>query len=83
MASYETKQTIADLQVGSCEWSTFLSSERYVTILAEFLTFPGTFSFVKVLVLFFKLIPPEDFLCFVAATGVSLLAREQAKDVAL
>ena len=30
-----------------------------------------------------KLIPPEDFLCNVAATGVSLLAREQAKEFAL
>ena len=29
------------------------------------------------------MIPPEDFLCNVAATGVSLLAREHAKDFAL
>ena len=30
-----------------------------------------------------KIIPPETFLCNVAATGVSLLAREHAKDFAL
>ena len=30
-----------------------------------------------------KLIPPEDFLCNVAATGVSLFARKQAKEFAL
>ena len=55
------------------------------TILAEIITkkFLGTFSCVIVFVIITKLIPPEDFLCNVAATGVSLFARKQAKEFAL
>ena len=53
-----------------------------VPILAEILTkeFPGTSSFVIILVTFTKLFPSEDFLCDVTATGVPLFARKQAKE---
>ena len=43
----------------------------------------GTFSFEIIFVIITKLIPPEDFLCNVAATGVSLFARKQAKEFVL
>ena len=60
-------------------------SHEPLTILAEIITkeFLGTFSFVIIFVIITKIIPPEDFLCNVAATGVSLLARKQAKEFAL
>ena len=41
------------------------------------------FLFVIIFVIIIKRIRPEDFLCNVAATGVSLFAREQAKEFAL
>ena len=55
------------------------------TILAEIITkqFLGTFSFVMIFVIITKIIPPEDFLCNVAATDVSLFGRKQAKGFAL
>ena len=52
------------------------------TILAEIITneFLGTLSFVIILA---NIIPPEHFLCNVAAAGLSLFAREHAKQFAL
>ena len=38
---------------------------------------------IIIFVIIKKIIPPEYFLCNVAATGVSLLAREHAKEFAL
>ena len=39
--------------------------------------------FCKNFVIITKLIPPEHLLCNVAATGLSLFAREHAKEFAL
>ena len=51
------------------------------TILAEIITkkFIGIFSFAINFEIIAKLIPPEDFLCNVAASGVSLFARSKKK----
>ena len=55
------------------------------TVLADMITkkFLGSFYFVIIFAVITKLIPPEDLLCNVAATGVSLVARKQAKEFAL
>ena len=55
------------------------------TILAEIATkqFLETNIFVIIFVIISKIIPPEYFLCNVAATGLSLFAREHAKESAL
>ena len=45
--------------------------------------FLGTISFVIIFVFITKIIPPDNYLCNVAATGVSLFARKQAKELAL
>ena len=45
--------------------------------------FLETFMFVIIFVIISKIIPPEHFLCNVAATGLSSLARERAKEFAL
>ena len=39
--------------------------------------------FVIIFVIITKIVPPEHFLCNVAATGLSLFAREDAKEFAL
>ena len=54
-----------------------------LTILAENITkyFLGTFSFVIILVILTKLIPPEYSLCNVAATGVSLLQENKPRNL--
>ena len=62
-----------------------MNFEHYSTILAEIITkeILGTFSFAIIFVITTVIIPPEHFLCNVAATGVSLFAREHAKEFAL
>ena len=45
--------------------------------------FLGTYSFLRIFVIIAKMITPEHFVCNVAATGLSLLAREHAKEFAL
>ena len=54
-------------------------------ILAEIITKEplGTIIFVIVFVITTKIVPPEHFLCNVAATRLSLFAREHAKEFAL
>ena len=61
------------------------TSQGFCTILAETITklFLGTVMFVIIFVSITKIIPPEHFLCNVAATGFSLFAREHAKEFAL
>ena len=44
---------------------------------------PWNIFFVKIFVMITNIVPPEDFLCSVAATAVSLFARKQAKAFAL
>ena len=39
--------------------------------------------FVMIFVVATKIIPPDHFLCIVAATGLSIFAREDAKEFAL
>ena len=53
--------------------------------LAEIITrqFLRAFDFVIILVVITTIIPPEHFLCNVAATGLSLFAGEHAKEFAL
>ena len=53
------------------------------TNLAKIITkqFLGTFSFVIIFVFITKIIPPEDFLCNVAATGVSFLGRNKPRNL--
>ena len=55
------------------------------TNLAEIITkeFLGTVIFVIIFAIITNVIPPEHFLCSVAATGLSLFAREHAKEFAL
>ena len=56
-------------------------SRRLLAILAEAITkqFLGTLTFVIIFVIITKIIPPEHFLCNVAATGLSRFASEHAK----
>ena len=44
---------------------------------------PWNNCFVIIFVSITKIIPPEQFLCNVAATGLSLFAREHGKEFAL
>ena len=44
---------------------------------------PRNNCFCNALGIYYKIIPPEHFLCNVAATGLSLFAREHAKECAL
>ena len=62
-----------------------LAGVYYSTILAETITkkFLGTIILVIIFVFITKLIPPEHLLCNVAATGLSLYAREHAQEFAL
>ena len=55
------------------------------TILAEIIAnlFLGTFLFAVTAVLLTEIFLPEDFLCNLAATDVSLFGREHAKHFAL
>ena len=57
----------------------------HCTILAEMITKEclGTFIFAIIFVIITKIIPREHFLCNVAATGLSLFAREHAKEFVL
>ena len=63
----------------------YFEVESEATILAKIITkyLFGTFSFVMIFVVITKLIPPADFLCNIAASGVSLFARKQAKEFVL
>ena len=62
-----------------------MEGESTTTILAEIITkkFLGTSMFVIIFVIITKIIPPEHFLCNVAASGLSLFAREYEKEFAL
>ena len=53
-----------------------------VTILAALFAkeFPGLVCFVSSFVSFTRLVPPEDFLCNVAATGMLIFTWKQAKE---